>query len=261
MIRKIVHIALCIVLPACALLLAGSAMENNRKTPCTRFEVAVEDGHAFVKPGEIRDAVVQQFDSLQGQVIGRGMLPRIRQLVLTNPYIERAAVYRTIDGGLHIRVSQREPLIRIINGNNQSFYIDHSGQLLPANRSYTPRVVVATGHIGAGYSPNTQLGPTADTLSLSDGEQRLRGLYLLAKHLDQDPFWRAFIDQVYVTRKGEFELLPKNGAHTIELGSLDQLDEKLDKLMFFYRNGIGQVGWNYYSRINIKFNKQIVCSK
>jgi cell division protein FtsQ len=263
MIRKIIHIALIVLIPAGVILLLVSAVNHNSVSPCTNFEVRVDqgNGHAFITTAEISRMVMEKFDTLEGKVISRGKLPQIRQLLLSNPYVERAAVYQTINGELIIDVRQRQPLLRVINANNQSFYIDRAGHLIPHSQAYTARVIVATGHIRAGYSPALQLGSQGDPSSLSDGEKTLRDLYLLVSRLCRDPFWQAFIDQVYVTPRGEFELIPKNGAHTIEFGRLENADEKLDKLMFFYRHGIGQVGWNYYSRINIKYNKQIVCSK
>ena len=263
MIKKILHIALYLAFPACAMVLLGFATENHQRAACTHFEVRVARSGdlAFLSPEEVRQMVIRQFDTITGRVIPKGKLPQIRQFLLSNPYVDRAAVYLTLDGGLFIEVSQREPLLRVINSNNQSFYVDRTGKLIPPSRNYTPRVMVATGHIRAEYSPAILLGDSPDSVSMADGEMVLRDLYRLASRLCRDPFWHAFIDQVYVTSRGEFELIPKNGAHTIEFGRLDQMDEKLDKLMFFYRHGIGQAGWNYYSRINIKYNKQIVCSK
>lgn len=262
MIKKILHTVLYLLFPAFAMLLLGFATGNHQRSACTHFEVRVDrsGGLAFLNPEEVRQMVIRQFDTLTGRVIPKGKLPQIRQFLLSNPYVDRAKVYMTLDGGLFIEVSQREPLLRVIN-NNQSFYVDRTGKLIPPSRNYTPRVMVATGHIRAEYSPAIRLDKPPDPHSLADGEMVLRDLYQLASRLRRDPFWHAFIDQVYVTPRGEFELIPKNGAHTIEFGRLDRMDEKLDKLMFFYRHGIGQAGWNYYSRINIKYNKQIVCSK
>jgi cell division protein FtsQ len=262
MIRKILHIALYLAFPACAVLLLSFATENHQRS-CTHFEVRVDQSGdlAFLSPEQVEQMVIREFDTLTGQAIPRGKLPQIRQFLLSNPYVERAAVYLTLDGGLFIEVKQRAPMLRVINTRNQSFYIDHAGKLIPPSRNYTPRVMVATGHIRAEYSPGVDLNIPADPLAMPDSEKGLRELYELATSLCKDPFWHAFIDQVYVTPRGEFELIPKNGAHTIEFGRLGQVDEKLDKLLFFYRHGIGQVGWSYYNRINIKYNNQIVCSK
>lgn len=263
MIRKILYIALFLLIPAGILVLTGAAVNRNNMSPLSRVEVRVDDlnGNAFISPEEISRMLAEKFDTLEGRPISQGKLPMIRKLLLSNPYVDRVAVYHTVSGELVVDVRQRQPLLRVINANNQSFYIDRKGNLVPPSRSYTPRVMVATGHIRAGYSPATSLGTPNGLSDLSDGEQVLKDLYMLVSRLCRDPFWQAFIDQVNVTARGEFELIPKNGAHTIEFGRLDQMDEKLDKLLFFYRHGIGQVGWNHYSRINIKYHKQIVCSK
>ena len=39
------------------------------------------------------------------------------------------------------------------------------------------------------------------------------------------------------------------------------IEKKLDKLKEFYTEGLNEVGWNKYDRINIEFEKQVICTK
>ena len=73
------------------------------------------------------------------------------------------------------------------------------------------------------------------------------------------------IEQIHIEpdAKGTFvaTLIPRVGDHTIFLGTLDQLDTKLRRLQIFYQQGLPQVGWNKYSRLDLQYGNQIVCTK
>jgi cell division protein FtsQ len=50
------------------------------------------------------------------------------------------------------------------------------------------------------------------------------------------------------------------GDQSIHFGSLDNVDKKFDKLEAFYKNVVPTYGWNRYSRIDLKYADQIVCT-
>ena len=47
----------------------------------------------------------------------------------------------------------------------------------------------------------------------------------------------------------------------VYLGKLENFENKLARLKEFYQKGLNQVGWNKYSRINLEFSNQIICTK
>ena len=60
-------------------------------------------------------------------------------------------------------------------------------------------------------------------------------------------------------------VLQKDGdpvqGHLVYLGKLENFEDKLARLKEFYKKGLNRVGWNKYSRINLEFNNQIICTK
>ena len=56
-------------------------------------------------------------------------------------------------------------------------------------------------------------------------------------------------------------MVPRIGPHIIILGSIDNYEAKFEKLWLFYTEGLKNVGWNQYLKINLKYKDQIVCSK
>ncbi|MEE4177957.1 MAG: hypothetical protein V2I46_10640 [Bacteroides sp.] len=263
MIRKLINILLLIAIPVATLVLLGFAVEENRKLPCNQLLVSVDYrcGHQFITPEEVKAKVENSVSEIEGQQLPEGKLGQIESVVTGIPYIENASVFQTIDGDLNITITQRQPIIRVINSHNQSYYLDRKGSMMPLSQEYTARVLVATGHIHAGYSPLMDLREEKKPEEISTNERILRELFHLANFIENDPFWNAYIDHIYVTQNGQFELTPKNGAHVVEFGTLDQMEEKFQKLMIFYQNGLTRTGWNHYRRINLKYSNQVICSK
>ena len=125
--------------------------------------------------------------------------------------------------------------------SGEGYYVDEDGKIMPLSRKYTSRVVVATGNISRKFACN--------------------GLYPFIMTLRNDEFWDALVEQIVVEKGNEVVLIPKVGNFTIVLGTLDDMNEKLENLRLFLREGIVLKGWNVYKEINLKFKNQIVCVK
>lgn len=85
------------------------------------------------------------------------------------------------------------------------------------------------------------------------------------KLVEKDDFWHAEVVQIDVSyaRRGvpEITLVPRSGDYVIELGDMDDAERKLDKMMRFYKSGLAAVGFDKYSRINVEYDGQVVCTK
>ena len=83
--------------------------------------------------------------------------------------------------------------------------------------------------------------------------------------VEKDDFWRSEIVQIVVAKgpdgAPEIELVPRTGSHTVIFGSPDDAEEKLAKLLTFYRRGLRNIGWEEYRTINVKYKEQVVCTK
>ncbi len=263
MIRKILKISLAIALAFLFITLVSFAVDKNRDLPCKGVSVSIDylRGQHFINAEDVKAKVLNATGPLEGKPITVGKLSLIESVVAGIPSVSKTSVFRNIDGGLTINISQRQPIVRVLNVHGQGFYIDHSGHLMPLSPDYTAHVIVATGHIQAGYSPLINLASVRPDNEISSNEKRLRDLYRLALHIESQAFWSAFIDHIFVLPNGQFELTPKNGAHVIEFGDLNQMEMKFGKLMTFYQNGLAWIGWNHYRRINVKYSNQVICSK
>ena len=89
----------------------------------------------------------------------------------------------------------------------------------------------------------------------------MRDLYKFAVFLQNNSFWNAQVEQIHVLPSRNVELVPRVGDHLIYLGRLDNYENKLKRVKAFYEKALNQVGWNKYSRINVEFGNQIICTK
>jgi len=218
---------------------------------CTDVKVLIPGADNFIEREEI-DAILKED---QGVLLGRNLeninIHKIEKKLQSNPYIGFAKVYVDMDGILHIEVKQRQPILRILNGNGQDFYIDNDGLKMPISSNFTANVLVATGHITEVF------GSRVDTLHT----QLARDLYKTAQYIKKDTLWDAQIEQIVVDQKNDIELIPRVGNQRIVLGNADSLEKKMKNLLLFYKKAMPQVGWDTYKTINIKYTNQIVCEK
>ena len=138
-------------------------------------------------------------------------------------------------------IEERKPILRVISNSGENYYIDNEGQKMPLSQRFTAYLPIATGIINENFAK--------------------RDLYKFALFLYNNKFWNAQIEQIVVLPNKDIKLIPRVGDHEIILGSLAEYEKRLEKLMTFYENGLNETGWNKYSVINLKFDKQVVCTR
>lgn len=229
---------------------------------CKGVSVTMLDtnGQTFVEAGDIIEIIKNKFGVLEGKPMGSINISLLEKIMNTNPFVSKTEVFSTIDGKITIEVKQRTPVLRIINFNDESFYIDNEGLFMPLSDKYTARVPVANGYIFDKQTEQRVTKYTGDQAGDSSLHMIDR-IFHVADYIQKNEFWRAGVEQLFVNAQGDIELIPRVGFHTVILGDDQQLEEKLNKLLLFYKEGLKLNGWNQYNVINIKFKDQVVCSK
>jgi len=251
--KRVFHIIFWIIITAGILVLVSFIEAEHKKTTCKSFEISIdyENSDPLLSVDEIKKKIYVSFDTLVGKKLGDINLVQIENMVNEIKFVANADVYTTITGKMNIRVTQRKPIVRIINASNHSYYIDQNGEVIPTNRGFPSRVLIANGFIKSNYS---------DTLIIQNNSV-LAEIYKLASYIYHDPFLKLQIEQIYVSKNREYEFVPKVGRHIIIFGGIEDMEEKFKKLLVFYHQGINKTGWNKYKSINLKFENQVVCSK
>lgn len=167
-------------------------------------------------------------------------LERIEQTLRLHPLVGNVECYKTGGDMLRINISSKVPLVRVMNNRGQDFYVDSKGEIL-SQHSLAVQLPLATGYIDRKFASDQLLKVVAA--------------------IDRSEFWKAQVEQINVTREGQIELVPRVGDHLLILGTPDNIEGKLDRLMNFYENGLDNVGWNKYRSISVAYDNQVVCKK
>lgn len=78
-----------------------------------------------------------------------------------------------------------------------------------------------------------------------------------------DPFWSSEIVQMEITggvdSPMQLTIVPRSGDFVVDLGTTENLGDKLAMLRNFYDQTLGNVGWDKYEHISLSYDGQVVC--
>jgi cell division protein FtsQ len=264
--RTILLMVTWVLTGATVFTLLGFVSKKQQELHCKNVEITIDEkvNHEFIDQQDIL-SLINSKGIVTGKTLATINIALLEKIILTNPYVESAEVYSTIDGTVHADITQRNPIVRIINMHDEQFYIDQQGEFMPVSDHYTPPVIVANGYIFNTYAEmKIQEHHTETDSVVMDSLQMPRMIdqvYKLASFIEADTFWNANTEQIYVNETQELEIIPRIGNHRILLGDTSNLNDKFKRLMIFYKEGLSKTGWNNYSLINLKFRGQVVCTK
>ena len=209
---------------------------------CTGMELVIKDSidYGFISKREVlrllNSKKLSPIDRTMGDINTRELENELRK----HPLIGNAECYRTSSNRIGIEITQRLPILRIMAANGENYYIDNQAHTMPIPNS-AANVAIVTGHVDKTFAT--------------------KELYEFGMFLQENPLWKAQIQQINVTPTKELELVPQVGDHIIFLGKPGNYENKFGRLKTFYKKGLNEIGWNKYSRISLEFDNQIICTK
>lgn len=248
---KIIHIVLWVLISSGFIVSLGFVNGQEQKLVGKSLVVYVseENGNNFIDADDLVQLIGERGDTIRNQPLKDFKVYDLESSLNSHPAIAKSEVTVTIDGRVIVQVKQRNPILRVIDRSNESYYIDDEGKLMPLSEKFTAKVPVINGEF------SVQGGKFSDTTLLGE-------FYKIGQFIYADTFWKSQVESIYYTIDKEYELLPRVGKNRIVFGTLSDMDDKFAKLLIFYKEGMGSTGWwNNYSVINLKFKNQIVCTK
>lgn len=208
----------------------------------------LSDGNSLINEGDILLTIERTFGfALPGMPLGVVDVERIERVLKEDPFIMDSEVYVDALQNVNIAVSQREPILRVLDNNGLNYYMDKDGVRLPLSAHFTARVLTATGNIPP-HTPNF----------MDKKQHAMQDLFRLAKMIIEDPFLKPMIEQIHVSNRREFILIPKLGQQQILAGNFLEIEDKLENLKTYYQEIVPYVGWRKYNVINLKYKDQVV---
>jgi cell division protein FtsQ len=202
----------------------------------------------FMDENEI-NGILKEQGVKEGVPVGRINLTTVEHNLEKIQWIKNAELFINNQQFLQVNIEQRIPIARIFTVSGASFYIDGEGRRLPLKQLTVLRLPVFTGF----PSDNDRLSKP-DSLLLND-------VLYFSKIILADSFFTAQIAQVQIEANGEFQFIPTLGDHTVLIGSIENLEDKLNRLYTFYKKVWVHSGINAYQVIDCRFDQQIVALK
>lgn len=156
----------------------------------------------------------------------------------SNPMIKEAQVYINVDGQLTAEINQKKPIARV--STNAAYYVDDDGSYMPLSTNYSARVPLVTGVVE---------------------KNNLHNIAVVARKVQTDEFLKQNVVEIRQNENKSIDLRFRQDDFTIELGSLKQLDKKINNLKAFYQKAMRDSTLNKYSVVNLRFDKQVICTK
>lgn len=240
--KKIAYGAFNVVLGVYLVLAMTAFNTPDDSQVCKSVRINIEKGvvDGFLTETDIRFMLNHDAINPVGQSMEKINLRVMEDILQDKELIEQAECYKAQDGLVCIDIRQRIPVVRVMNDQDEDYYVDSHGKPMPGT-DYSCKLIVATGRINKQYAEKW-LAPLANVVL-------------------QDPFWKNQVVQLNVLTDGSVEIIPRVGDHVVYLGQPFGVTKKLERLQKFYRYGLTQAGWNKYSRVSVEFDNQIVCKR
>lgn len=213
-------------------------------------------GDPFMDDGDVINLVYSRHDTLLKKPLSSLYLSDVENLLINQPSVKNAEVYFEHNGNLNLEVELRKVIARIKPDSLPGFYIDDEGMTMIWLAKYSPRVLTVTGYLN---QYNRYLKDTMIENDLSTHSKLIKDVYAFAKYVNNSAFWKAQIGQVYIDENGDAILIPLIGNEEFVFGELKDYEYKFEKIKRYYEEIAPKLGWNKYKKVNVKFDRQIVC--
>lgn len=236
-------------LTALVLLIAFSERQQGAIV-CNAIVVELDNIHEnyYLDEKDVMRLVESGGTSLKGTAIGRLSLREIEARIRSDKHVREAELYGDLKGNLMVHVELRRPIARLIDDNGPDGYISEEGIIMGVSEKFNSRVPLVSGPYVSRLMETGDLNATEEGVTL----------LAMIRSINEDPFWRAQIAQMDMNSKGEIKIYPQITGQIVEFGTAEGYEDKLHKLMVFYKEILPQKGWTKYERVNLKYNGQII---
>ena len=248
MFRAVLNILVFVLLLAFVAVTLAFSTSRLSKVNCSELNVMIDKGSPrFIGEEEIKRLILKADGKLFEKNMDEINTEQLEIALKKVAAIKNIEIFRRITGTdmdfkgkLSVRVTQRDPVFRIMT-EQEDFYMDREGVRIPASSQFTAKVLLANGQMDEKYA-REQLLP-------------------LVIFIDENEFWKAQIEQLQVKPNGEIWMAPLVGDQLIEFGDAANYRQKFQNLKALYEQAFPKTGWDYYSKINVKYTNQVVCTK
>src|SRR5690606_15676303 len=129
-----------------------AANEHQAAKPFRNLQVSIDNstGLFFVNDEDVFNVFLENYSDTSSLAIASINLLQFEKRLKSNPFVRNAEVSSNMNGNIFVNIVQKQPLLRIINNNGVSYYLDEKGNKMPVSGNFTARVPVVTGAVESG---------------------------------------------------------------------------------------------------------------
>ncbi|WP_298794468.1 cell division protein FtsQ/DivIB [uncultured Allomuricauda sp.] len=196
------------------------------------------DNSLYLTETSVNKLLIQNYGPLKNRSKEQLALNTIEEVILSNDMVKNAQVYLTINGELISKIVQRKPIGRIEGVSK--FYLDDLGKRMPLSNNHSARVPIITGEI------------TGKTLE---------DAYTILNYINEDDFLRKNVIGIHIEEEGKYQLKFRLENFVVNLGGVENLNEKFKNFMAFYAKATKDNSLEKYAVVSLEFDNQVVCTK
>ncbi|WP_272021843.1 cell division protein FtsQ/DivIB [Olleya namhaensis] len=232
------YIKMMVLLGLVVFLYAFSSARNAKREVSKPLVEFVGNKNLFITHEDVSKLLIQNQQNATNKSKEILDLNLLESTLNANPIIEFADVYVSVAGNLVAKVKQKMPIARVID--ETSFYVDSNGGFMPLSKNYTERVPIVTGIVD---------------------KKDLGRIHEIATKIQKDEFLKKHVVQIQQNKDNTIDLKLRQCNFVVKIGSLEQLDKKINNLKAFYLKATKDKTLNNYSKVNLQFGSQVVCTK
>lgn len=213
---------------------------RNKSRKLTKSVVVfVDDNAPFVKQETVNKLLIENKRDASDIEKDKLDLNKVEKSIDAHEMIEKSDVFVSIDGVLKAVVKQKTPIARFVDGES-SFYIDYEGNKMPLSTNFTARVPLVSGVIN---------------------KKNNEDLARLFRTIYDDDFLKKNIIGVQIMPNGSLKMLNRNFNFQIDFGRIINVERKFKNYKAFFQKTVLDSSLYKYSKIDLRFTEQVVCTK
>src|SRR5699024_6722638 len=161
--------------------------KRNQNRALGKLEIEYTNGkNIFITKENVDNLLIVKSQPYRKKLKDSLILNDLEKILNQNPMIAKAEVYQTITKDLGVKITQKEPLARVIG--KDIYYLDQQGGEMPLSSSFSARVPLLNG---------------MDSIGLKE-------VFPLLKNIEKDDFFKKNITEIHKEKSGDYILSLRN---------------------------------------------------
>ncbi len=238
--NKILFILISLLYIICMILLFYFSQKTHNNRILKNFNIIIDSLYKdhFVNENIVKNILFYKTEKIDKK-IGQLCILKMEKKLNNYPFIKKSEVFLSVDGTLNIKIWEKKPILRIKNGDKES-YLTKDAENLELSSFYSSKVILAKG-----YFSKTEKKELANLIQFINSDELLKNQIISIKK----------------NNRNSFVLIPKIGNHHIILGNIKDFKNKLNKLKAFYKQYLNKIDINQYQTIDLQYKNQVVAKK